>query len=70
MGIIIICIVIWFAVGFSYCVYNVTRESDFQLSDLIVAIVCGIFGPIYVLRIWMSENGNRILFKKRGKPES
>jgi len=60
--------IVWYGCGTSGFIFWWTKDFDFRTSDLPIAILMGIVGPLVWLIGWFIHGGNdRVLFQRWGR---
>lgn len=70
IAIAILSTIIWFIIGYKSFVYWWTKDNDYVTSDIPVALIMGIFGPITFIAGWFIHGdpiftSDRLIKRKR-----
>lgn len=69
MVLLILLALLWWAIGIASFVYWWTEDLDLEVSDLLVAVMCGLFGPSMFVIGWLGSQriGDVVLISRRIK---
>lgn len=62
---VITLIILWFLIGVLGYIYYLTKDFDFEKSDIPFAFLAGIGGLVSFIVCWFEFSENEIIIKKR-----